>query len=73
MNMNKKIIYIFMTSPLFLGGCVNVEPWERENLAKADMQLVPNALHNAFMTHVNFSREGTQGGYGLEGGGCGCN
>ncbi|MBL8676394.1 MAG: DUF4266 domain-containing protein [Alphaproteobacteria bacterium] len=71
--MNKKIVYIFTASSLLLGGCVNVEPWERENLAKENMQLVPNALHNAFTDHVNFSREGTEGGYGLEGGGCGCN
>ncbi|MBY0272732.1 MAG: DUF4266 domain-containing protein [Alphaproteobacteria bacterium] len=71
--MNKKIIYTFLVFPLFLSGCVNVEPWERENLAKGDMQLVPEALRNAFTDHVNFSREGTQGGYGLAGGGCGCN
>jgi hypothetical protein len=60
-------------SPFFLGGCVNVEPWERENLAKSEMQLVPNALLNGFTTHANFSREGTEGGYALQGGGCGCN
>lgn len=71
--MNKKLIYILFFSPLVLGGCVNVEPWERENLAKEEMQLVPNALLNAFTNHINFSKEGTDGGYGLSGGGCGCN
>ena len=71
--MNKKIFYILTASSLLLGGCVNVEPWERENLAKGNMQLVPEGLRNAFTNHVNFSREGTEGGYGLEGGGCGCN
>ncbi|MBY0292667.1 MAG: DUF4266 domain-containing protein, partial [Alphaproteobacteria bacterium] len=57
--MNKKIICLFFSFPFILGGCVNVEPWEREYLAKEDMQLVPNRLLNAFTTHVNFSREGT--------------
>jgi len=71
--MNKNIIRAFFIFPCLLGGCVNVEPWERENLAKENMQLLPNALQNAFLNHVNFSREGTYGGYGLEGGGCGCN
>lgn len=71
--MKNKIIYGFLFFPFILGGCVNVEPWERENLAKNEMQLVPNALQNQFTTHINFSREGTEGGYGLEGGGCGCN
>ena len=71
--MNKKLIYSFLFAPALLGGCVNVEPWERENLARADMQLIPDPLLNAFKVHANFSREGTEGGYGLEGGGCGCN
>jgi hypothetical protein len=65
--------FLLLLSPLLLSACVNVEPWERENLAKENMQLVPNALLNQFTDHMHFSREGTEGGYGLEGGGCGCN
>lgn len=72
--MNKKqLIYPLIASLFILGGCVNVEPWERENLAKQEMQLVPNALLNQFTDHVNVSREDTEGGYALAGGGCGCN
>lgn len=69
--MNNRVIYIFVS--LLLGACTNVEPWEREKFAKNQMKLIPNPMLTTFTTHVNYSREGTEGGYGLEGGGCGCN
>ena len=58
-----------------LGGCANlgVKPWEREVLARDDMQLDVNALDTAFDDHIYFSKEGTSGGRGFGGGGCGCN
>jgi hypothetical protein len=58
-----------------LGGCANlgVQPWEREVLARDDMQLDANALDTAFDDHIYFSKEGTSGGRGFGGGGCGCN
>lgn len=73
-----------MRSPIFsffllsvalasLAGCTVVEPWERGALAAQNMRLSPNDNDEAFRTHVNDSREGTFGGYGLSGGGCGCN
>ena len=56
-------------------GCahVGVKPWEREVLARDDMQLDSNALDTAFDDHIYFSKEGTSGGRGFGGGGCGCN
>jgi hypothetical protein len=56
-------------------GCahVGVKPWEREVLARDDMQLDANALDTAFDDHIYFSKEGTSGGRGFGGGGCGCN
>jgi hypothetical protein len=69
--MSRKSIYIFIF--LLLEACTNVEPWERERLAKNQMRLIPNTMLETFTRHVNYSREGTEGGYGLEGGGCGCN
>jgi hypothetical protein len=62
---------IFLT----LHGCasVGVQPWEREVLARDDMQLDANALDTAFDDHIYFSKEGTSGGRGFGGGGCGCN
>lgn len=54
-------------------GCAHVKPWEREVLARDDMQLDANALDAAFDDHIYFSKEGTSGGRGFGGGGCGCN
>lgn len=56
-----------------LTGCANVKPWEREVLARPDMQLDSNALDTALDDHIYFSKEGTSGGRGFGGGGCGCN
>lgn len=60
---------------LALGGCahVGVQPWEREVLARDDMQLDAHALDAAIDDHIYFSKEGTSGGRGFGGGGCGCN
>jgi hypothetical protein len=60
---------------LGLGGCASlgVQPWEREVLARDDMQLDAGALDIAFDDHIYFSKEGTSGGRGFGGGGCGCN
>jgi hypothetical protein len=66
---------------LFLGsllmGCSltkEVKPWEKDTLAKPIMQF--EGLHaevNKFESHVYFSKEASRGGYGIAGGGCGCN
>lgn len=56
-----------------LQGCAQVKPWEREVLARDDMQLDANALDATFDDHIYFSKEGTSGGRGFGGGGCGCN
>ena len=58
-----------------LSGCANVgvKPWEREVLARDDMQLDANPLDTAIDDHIYFSKEGTSGGRGFGGGGCGCN
>ena len=70
----RRLILLVMTG-LTLGGCASlgVQPWEREVLARADMQLDANALDTAFDDHIYFSKEGTSGGRGFGGGGCGCN
>jgi hypothetical protein len=60
---------------LLLAGCasVGVKPWEREVLARDDMQLDANPLDTSLDDHIYFSKEGTSGGRGFGGGGCGCN
>lgn len=57
-----------------LGGCAQtVKPWERENLAKTNMQWETDSMQSAFDRHVYFSKEAASGGTTTAGGGCGCN
>jgi len=54
-------------------GCTTVEPWEKEALGKSIMAFDPDPLETRNKQHIYFSKEGSSGGYGLNGGGCGCN
>lgn len=59
-----------------LAGCATLEPpkpWEKGNLAKPDMQFDYDRLDVKTQQHIYFSKEGATGGYGVGGGGCGCN
>ena len=69
----KKIIVIF--AALILSACstMGVEPWERDILAKDEMQLIADPLDVAIDEHIYFSKEASSGGRGFGGGGCGCN
>ena len=53
-------------------GCSTVKPWRKGNLAKAQMQLDPDPLEARFRRHTFESKEGSKGGFGALGGGCGC-
>ena len=52
---------------------MGVEPWERDVLAKDEMQLVTDPLEAGIDDHIYFSKEASSGGRGFGGGGCGCN
>ena len=58
-----------------LGGCAMQPPhaWEKGNLARKEMTMENDPLDQAFTQHVYFSKESASGGYGVGGGGCGCN
>ena len=58
-----------------LYGCsgMGVEPWERDVLAKDEMQIVTDPLEASIDDHIYFSKEASSGGRGFGGGGCGCN
>ncbi|NIA27163.1 MAG: DUF4266 domain-containing protein [Desulfobulbaceae bacterium] len=58
-----------------ISGCstMGVEPWEREILAKDEMQLISDPVEAALDDHIYFSKEASSGGRGFGGGGCGCN
>lgn len=57
---------------LLLASCVTVKPSEREELAKPEMDPGDHALEDTFHSHVESAREGSFGGHGAQGGGCGC-
>jgi len=50
-----------------------VKPWQREVLARQEMQLDSNPLDAAIDDHLYFSKEASSGGRSFAGGGCGCN
>jgi hypothetical protein len=52
---------------------MGVEPWERDVLAREDMQLTTDPIEAATDDHIYFSKEASSGGRGFGGGGCGCN
>ena len=64
---------ILATALLGAAGCTTVKPYEREYLSERMMQPGAEGAEDRFRQHWQFSREGSEGGYGAAGGGCGCN
>lgn len=58
---------------LALSGCATVAPQQRAILADPTMQFDAEAKHDAALRHALENREGSMGGTGVSGGGCGCN
>jgi hypothetical protein len=58
---------------LTLSGCARVAPYQRETLARRDMELGTNPDLAAGEEHGLAYREGSSGGGAAKGGGCGCN
>jgi hypothetical protein len=60
---------------LTVGACSapGVRPWQRDLLAKPEMQFNADGVTQTFDRHFYFSKEGSSGGQGFAGGGCGCN
>ena len=58
---------------LALSGCVRVAAHQREYLAKPAMNPEGDPAADKLDTHVQEYREGSVGGTGVGGGGCGCN
>ena len=66
---------LFLAFFAFCTGCssMGVEPWDRDVLAKNEMQLTTDAIEAATDDHIYFSKEASSGGRGFGCGGCGCN
>ena len=73
MNRIKTAICLLLLA--MIAGCssMGVEPWERDVLAKEEMQLTTDPVEAALDDHIYFSKEASSGGRGFGGGGCGCN
>ena len=73
--MTRTALAIFLI--FVLSGCGTfkrrVAPFEREILAKSGMNFIENAQEETGMQHMFDAREGSVGGFGGAGGGCGCN
>ena len=73
--MKLTLIALSLTVAALSSGCssLGVEPWQRELLARKDMQPGGSRLDAAIDDHMYFSKEASSGGRSFGGGGCGCN
>lgn len=73
--MSARLALVALAAIAALSGCAEVRPWERGNLAKPAMSPADPARRgrDAFSRHIFDIREGSSGGDGEAGGGCGCN
>jgi hypothetical protein len=73
----KFTIRALLMAVLVLQGACAIQPWvkpyERDRLADPIMAWDRDALSSMYVDHVFESREGSRGGTGAAGGGCGCN
>ncbi len=72
--MMRYFVIVFCVFVLLGCSIKEVQPWEKETLAKESMQEGGgNTLFKKFTNHIYFSKEASKGGGGVAGGGCGCN
>ena len=66
---------MILLAALLLSGCavLNPKPWEKDLMARREMQPDTHPFLTAAEEHIYFSREASSGGRGFAGGGCGCN
>ncbi|MEP7295298.1 MAG: DUF4266 domain-containing protein [Burkholderiales bacterium] len=69
--MNKRLLVV--AAAAVLAGCALPQPWEKGHLAKPEMTMGGDALDQRHTQHIYNSKENASGGYGVGGGGCGCN
>jgi len=66
---------LLLITAVSVSGCASmgVKVWERDILAKPQMQMDAQAIDRSMDDHIYFSKEASSGGRGFGGGGCGCN
>jgi len=76
MKLDRKLFLMaLLSASAALAGCssMGVQAWDRDVLARDDMQLVSDPIEASLDEHIYFSKEASSGGQGFGGGGCGCN
>ena len=69
----KNILVVVATLAASACSSMGVEPWDRDIMAKEEMQMPTDPVEAALDDHIYFSKEASSGGRGFGGGGCGCN
>jgi hypothetical protein len=67
---------LLVVAALSVAGCATLQPpapWERGTLARPEMRFDADPLDARITQQVYTSKEAASGGYGVGGGGCGCN
>jgi Domain of unknown function (DUF4266) len=75
-EMHTLIRLLTLLAALATAGCATMEPpkpWEKGDLVRPAMQIDPDKLETKIQQHIYASKEAATGGYGVGGGGCGCN
>jgi hypothetical protein len=75
MALRKIGLLAVLTGTVIASGCtsIGVKPWQRDVLAREEMQLGAEPIDAAIDDHLYFSKEASSGGRSFAGGGCGCN
>ena len=66
-------LFVVAAASFTVPACVLVKPYERQVLSLRCMSADGEAAESKFRQHWQESREGSLGGLGVGGGGCGCN
>lgn len=66
------ILILALVALQFVGCATAVQPWEKGILAQSHMAIEPDPLDRLLREQVVTSKEASSGGFGVVGGGCGC-
>ena len=69
----RSVLILAMLLAMSACSSMGVEPWDRDIMAKEEMQIPSDPVEAALDDHIYFSKEASSGGRGFGGGGCGCN
>lgn len=75
-RMRRCVFKVLLALTLELAGCATLQPprpWEKDRLARPEMQFDADPLAEKQTQHIYDSKEAATGGTGVGGGGCGCN